>query len=614
MEVAVSAGTLVGTDFATDAPIHLPLVSRMQGLYVLGKAGMGKSNFLLSLIRQDIEAGYGVCVLDPHGDLVVDTLACVPISRETDVLLLDLQDTAYPFAFDLFAGVDARDVASVAAGAERVVSIFKKAWEDSSWGPRLEDLLAIAAYTLLANPGTTLADLPRLLTDADYRQQLVAHVPDVNVVGYWQREYDTLTPRAQTTVISPLMNKVRTFLRNPLLARIVSQTGTTIDFPSVLAKRQILLVRLDPELAEATNLLGAAIVLRLLDAALGRRRLSPAQRPPFMLYADEFQRFATPTFGRFLEEARKYAVATTLAHQHRHQLSTDYLRAAVKGALNLVCFQLQHADAREMSREFANLPPELPRGDVLFWAWRMSGNTALEGLADAFLRSLAVLVVRPNPGSAPLLWQDTYAVFAAHLRQLLLTPGARPDAFPVGYHYSMREDQLAAFAYHDAAGRREETKRRLNEIAVRFDVLHDALRTLFQLDEDTLARLPTGQAGAKLQLADGMHQHRVAIPLALAPEHSHTVHAMLKLDTAPGGFTTPLTQAYVPAGERARRIRQRNRRRYQQSPQQPQRTPPKAKSQATPQQRHQAPSPRSPQPPTKPRSLPVVAEVDLDEE
>ena len=54
-----------------------------------------------------------------------------------------------------------------------------------------------------------------------------------------------------------------------------------------------------------------------------------------MLYADEFQRFATPTFGRFLEEARKYAVATTLAHQHRQQLTTDYLRASVKGALNL---------------------------------------------------------------------------------------------------------------------------------------------------------------------------------------------------------------------------------------------------------------------------------------
>src|SRR4051812_8687456 len=106
--------TLVGTDFATNTPIRLPLVSRMQGLYVLGKAGMGKTNFLLSLIRQDIEAGYGVCVLAPHGDLFIDALACGPLRREADVLLLDLQDTAYPFAFDLFAGVEPNNPASVA--------------------------------------------------------------------------------------------------------------------------------------------------------------------------------------------------------------------------------------------------------------------------------------------------------------------------------------------------------------------------------------------------------------------------------------------------------------------------------------------------------------------
>jgi hypothetical protein len=111
-----------------------------------------------------------------------------------------------------------------------------------------------------------------------------------------------------------------------------------------------------------------------------------------------------------------------------------------------------------------------------------------------------------------------------------------------------------------------------------------------------------------------MHQYRLAIPLALVPEHSHTVHAMLKLDTAPGGFTAPLTRTYVPAGERARRIRQRNRRRYQQPVQQPQRASPKARSQAAPKPRNQAPTPHASPRPTKPRSLPVMAEVDLDEE
>ncbi len=96
-------------------------------------------------------------MLDPHGDLIADTLALVPPEREDDVILLDLQDTAHPFAFDLFAGIDPTNPDSLATGEERIVGIFKKVWGDVSWGPRLEDLLANAAHTLFMNPGTTLA-------------------------------------------------------------------------------------------------------------------------------------------------------------------------------------------------------------------------------------------------------------------------------------------------------------------------------------------------------------------------------------------------------------------------------------------------------------------------
>src|SRR4051812_20551023 len=168
--------TLVGHDLTGDTAVWLSLRSRMSGLYMLGKQGRGKTNALLSLIIQDLHQGHGLCVLDPHGDLTVDILACTPAHREQDVILLDLQDSAHPFAFDLFAGIDPTDLASLAMGEERLIGIFKKVWGEVSWGPRLEDLLANAVHVLLANPGTTLAELPRLLTDAAYRQQLLAAV------------------------------------------------------------------------------------------------------------------------------------------------------------------------------------------------------------------------------------------------------------------------------------------------------------------------------------------------------------------------------------------------------------------------------------------------------
>ena len=128
----MSSGTVIGNDLLTNEPIRLPLTSRMQGLYVLGKQGMGKTNFLLTLIKQDLEAGYGVCVLDPHGDLTVDVLALMPAHREQDVILLDMQDTKHPFAFDPLAGVDPANPESLANGVERVTGIFKKVWGDTS--------------------------------------------------------------------------------------------------------------------------------------------------------------------------------------------------------------------------------------------------------------------------------------------------------------------------------------------------------------------------------------------------------------------------------------------------------------------------------------------------
>ncbi len=180
---------VIGRDMTSDQVISLSLKSRFNGFYVIGKQGRGKTNFLLSLIIQDLFNNLGLCVLDPHGDLIVDILGCIPAKREHDVMLLDLQDTAHPFAFDLFAGIDPTNPASLTTGRERVVAVFKKTWGDSSWGPRLEDLLSNSVLTLLSNPGTTLSDFPDLLTDASVRERLVSNVASPVVRAYWEREY-----------------------------------------------------------------------------------------------------------------------------------------------------------------------------------------------------------------------------------------------------------------------------------------------------------------------------------------------------------------------------------------------------------------------------------------
>jgi hypothetical protein len=592
------AATLIGRDLTSDEAVWLSLRSRMSGLYVLGKQGRGKTNFLLSLIVQDLYAGHGLCVLDPHGDLTTDVLACIPAHREADVILLDLHDTAHPFAFDLFAGVDPRDPGSLAMGEERIVGVFKKVWGDVSWGPRLEDLLANAVHVLLLNPGTTLADLPRLLTDAAERERLLQAVSSPIVHDYFAAEYAPLTSKGQAAVYGPLLNKVRAFLRHPLLGRIVAQSGTTVDVRAVLAERKVLLVRLDARLREATSLLGTALVLRLFEAALARQDVPTQRRPPFCLYADEFQLFATPTFADFLQQARKYAVATTLAHQLRSQLPAE-LRDAVKGAVNVVTFQPLTDDAREMTREYVSAPAALP-DDLFHWAVNHADPVIRQAAAEV-LRSIPYVTVRYDDEGPDLSLREKLAFFARRLRQAVREGSSRAGPFPPSFWYGTYDLEQGAYA----------------RLAAGFAVLRDRLLATRRIDADDLADLPVGVAAAKLERADGrMRQGLLRVPRAIAPDHSFIVKTLLDHPgPLPTAWPADLPPALVVAGLRARRIRERTRA-------VPTREPAVAPELAMPTKRPVAgKAATGDAPPGTPplpsascgaRRLPVQAEVDID--
>lgn len=542
----MATDTLIGRDLTSDTVVSLGLRSRMSGLYMIGKQGRGKTNALLSLIIQDIHQRSGLCVLDPHGDLTVDILACIPPHREQDVILLDLQDSSHPFAFDLFAGVDPTDAASLATGEERLIGLFKKVWGAVSWGPRLEDLLANAVHVLFMNPGTTLADLPRLLTEPAYRQTLLARVTSPTVRDYFMLEYHPLGPKAQAAIYGPLMNKVRAFLRHPLLSQIVSQPGATIDFRQVMARRQILLVRLNTKFTEATSLLGAAIVLHLFEAALERQDVPALQRPPFCLYADEFQLFATPTFGDFLQQARKYAVATTLAHQLRSQLSSE-LQDAVKGAVNVVSFQVMTDDARDMAREYhANRTAHLP-DDLFHWAVNHSDPT-IRTAVDEILRSLPFVSVRYHADEPLLTLSEKQSFFERRLRQAVCAGNRNGTPFPAPYWYGTFDLEQGAYA----------------RLARGFAVLRDRLLATHRIDADELSDLPVGCAAAKLEQDDGrMRQCLVRFPLAITPEHSFIVKTLFdREEPLPATWPEDLNPTFLAAGVRARRIRERTRARY----------------------------------------------------
>lgn len=350
-------GVILGIDVNTSQDIILSTRDRFRGLSVIGTSGTGKTNLLLSLALQDAEQQHGLCFLDPHGD-AVDALLQRVMKRHDDVILLDVESQDSRFGLNMFEIDDPTNEGEIARRTEQVVEIFKLLWAGASWGPRLEDMLRIASYTLMATPGSTLAEIPRLLKDATFRRQLVDRVTNEEVQRYWGI-YDSLPPHVREERNALVLNRIRAFLLNPLVASIVGQRESTIDFREAMNTGKIVLVKLSRGLIgdDAASVLGSLIGAMLANAAALRSDEAPAVRRPFFIYADEYHRFATDALLELLREGGTYGVGVITALQTRAQLAA--LGPAISGthAANIAVFRVRGEDANDLAVEFDTVRP-----------------------------------------------------------------------------------------------------------------------------------------------------------------------------------------------------------------------------------------------------------------
>ena len=325
--VCIGAHTLGGD-------VTLDPEERRRHLYVIGQTGTGKSTLLLNLIRQDLAAGEGLALLDPHGDLAQAALENIPRARTNDLVYINPADIQRPIGFNPLARVS-DDLKPVVA--DGIVSAFRHVWPDS-WGPRLDYILTNAVRALLDVPGATLLMLPRLLIDEGFRVRLVEHhVSDPVVRSFWVNEYAGYSDSFRTEAVAPIQNKIGKALMVPSLRSMLAQPKSTITFRRLMDEGAIVICNLSKgALGESTaHLLGALLTTAFAQAALSRTDLPAANRRTFHLYADEFQSFATESFALILSEARKYALTLTIGHQYLEQVP-DRLRAAVFGNVGSV--------------------------------------------------------------------------------------------------------------------------------------------------------------------------------------------------------------------------------------------------------------------------------------
>jgi hypothetical protein len=342
-----------------ESEIAIRRADRRQHLYALGKTGTGKSTLLERLILQDIAAGEGVALLDPHGDLALRLLDHIPPWRTDDLAYFDPADLAYPIGFNILAAHPPERRHLAVSG---VISAFKAIWRDS-WGPRLEYILANAVAALTEIPGATLLHLPRLLADDGYRARVAEQIEDPVVRRFWREEFAGYDKRLRAEAIAPVQNKVGQFLMSPVVRNIFGQQTSALDARFMMDRRRILIANLAKGRIgeDKASLIGALLVSSFELAASSRAAAAVEALPDFYLYADEFQNFATDSFASILSEARKYRLCLSLFHQFEDQLS-EPLRLAVFGNVGtIVAFRVGYRDAEHLARELeeAFTPQEL---------------------------------------------------------------------------------------------------------------------------------------------------------------------------------------------------------------------------------------------------------------
>lgn len=337
---------------------------RRQHVYILGKSGTGKSVLMFNMIIQNIQNGEGVCVVDPHGELVEGVLSAIPPHRMKDVVYFNPADIDYHIGFNVLELIEPEYKHLVASG---LMGIFTKIWANA-WSARMEYILNNCILALLDTPGTTLLGIPRMLVDKDYRQKIISNLKDPVIKAFWVHEYENWQEKFRNEAIAPIQNKVGQFLSTSIIRNVVGQSKSTINIFDIMNEGKIFLVNVSKGRIGEDNsgLLGGMIITKIQLAAMERVRIPEENRKDFYLYVDEFQNFVTDAFAGILSEARKYRLNLTVAHQYTAQLVVDKssaVRDAVFGNVGtMIVFRVGADDASFLESEFE---PEFTPQDIV---------------------------------------------------------------------------------------------------------------------------------------------------------------------------------------------------------------------------------------------------------
>ncbi len=336
-------------------PIFMNLDDRRRHMYIIGKTGTGKSEFLKEMILQDIEAGHGVCAVDPHGEFVEDILQLIPPERAEDVIYFNPSDLERPMGMNIMEA-DTEEQQQFVVGS--VIGLMYKLYDPHKTGiigPRFEHAIRNAMLTIMQKKGATFIELVRILTDPKYVDEMLPYVKDPIVRRYWTDQVAQTADFHKSEVLDYIVSKFGKFITNKTMRNIIGQSDSAFNMREVMDTGKIFLANLSKGVLgeEDAKFLGLILVPKVLTAAMSRADIPMSERKDFFLYVDEFQNYATEDFAVILSEARKYRLNLIVANQFVSQIDEEVKNAVFGNVGTMVSFRVGVPDANFLQHEFA---------------------------------------------------------------------------------------------------------------------------------------------------------------------------------------------------------------------------------------------------------------------
>lgn len=394
-------------------PFRIPEELRFEHCHIVGGTGHGKTQLMQKLIHADLVAsqkdGRSVVVIDSQGDLIgklsrLDLFSSdAPDSLADKLVLIDPADVEFPAALNLFDAHLDRVRAYAPADRERVLNgvielyeLFFGAFLGAELTQKQGVIFKYLARLMLAIPNATIHTLMQVMEDGKpfkpYMDQL-----DGSARYFFETEF--FHPAFAATK-KQVLRRLWGVLSTPAFERMFTQEKNKLDLFEAMNEGKIVLVSTAKDLLkrEGSQLLGRFFIAMVMQAALERSTLPERLRNPAFIYVDEAQEYFDDSIETILNQARKYRVGLTLAHQTLDQLSPR-LRSAMLANTSMKCVGgVSAKDARVLSEELRTTPEFIEgmkrrgaRTEFALWAKNLTGQAIRLSVPLGFLERHAAM-------------------------------------------------------------------------------------------------------------------------------------------------------------------------------------------------------------------------------